>query len=131
MSGRNVPNYRVLTARFQSSRQWDRTLETAREWLSVEPENVDAHKAAGEALVLLDREAEAEAHLSRVLAARPDDDDAHRLMSFVHFSAGRFKAADESIRKALSLNPTQPDNWYRLARMCLIQGDDRAAWPPF
>jgi len=127
MSGRNVPNYRILTARFQSSRQWDRTLETAHEWLSVEPENVDAHKAAGEALVYLDRETEAEAHLGRVLAARPDDDDAYRLMSFVHFSAGRFKAADESIQKALSLNPTQPDNWYRLARMCLIQGDEKAA----
>ena len=69
MSGRNVPNYRVLTARFASSSQWERTLETAREWLSVEPENTEAHMAAGQALVYLDRHSEAERHIAMVLAA--------------------------------------------------------------
>jgi tetratricopeptide (TPR) repeat protein len=127
MSGRNVPNYRILTARFASSGQWDRTLETAREWLSVEPENIEAHRAAGEALVFLDRKAEGEPHIRRVLAARPGLDEAHRLMSLIHFKAGRFKAADESVRKAISLNPRSASNWYQLGRMCYLQGDYAAA----
>ena len=78
MSGRNVPNYRILIERFNSSRQWERTLETAREWLSVEPENSEAHMAAGQALVYLDRHSEAERHIAIVLATQPDNDIAHR-----------------------------------------------------
>jgi tetratricopeptide (TPR) repeat protein len=127
MSGRNAPNYATLTARFASSRQWDRTLETAREWLSVEPENIDAHKAAGAALVFLDRKPEAEPHMNRVLAARPDMDETHRLLSLIHFKAERFKEADESIQEAISLNPEEALNWYQLARMCYLQGDHKAA----
>jgi len=123
MSGQNVPNYRILVARFTSSGQWDRALETAREWLSVEPENKDAHMATGQALVGLNRHAEAESHIGHVLAARPDDDTAHRLMSSIHFSLKRFKAADESIRKAISLDPTDAFHWYHLALMCYRQGD--------
>ena len=102
----NVPNYRTLIARYTSSGQWERTLETAREWLAVEPENTEAHMAAGEALVILNRHKEAERHMAHVLAAQPDNDTAHRHMSDIHFKAGRFKAADESIRKALALDPT-------------------------
>ena len=113
----------MLTARFASSRRWDRTLETAREWLSVEPENIDARKAAGQALVFLDKKTEAEPHMNRVLAARPDLDQAHRLMSLIHFKVGRFKEADESIREAIALNPEEALNWYQLARMCYLQGD--------
>jgi Flp pilus assembly protein TadD len=127
MSGQNAPNYPILIARFTSSGQWDRVLETAREWLSVEPENTAAHMAAGKALVVLERPAEAERHIGRVLAATPDSDIAHRLMSAIHFSAGRFKAADESVRKAISLDPTDAFHWYHLALMCYRQGDRASA----
>jgi len=127
MSGQNAPNYRILVARYTSSGQWDRSLETAREWLSVEPENIEAHLAAGQALVVLSRHAEAESHIAQVLAARPDYDMCHRLMSDIHFSAGRYKSADESVRKAISLNPTEAFHWYHLARMCYRQGDRASA----
>src|SRR5262249_23634026 len=88
---------------------------------------IEAHKAAGEALVFLDRKAEAEPHIGRVLEARPGLDEAHRLMTLIHFKAGRFKAADESIRKAISLNPRSASNWYQLGRMCYLQGAYAAA----
>jgi Flp pilus assembly protein TadD len=123
----NVPNYRTLIARYTSSGQWERTLETAREWLAVEPENTEAHMAAGEALVILNRHKEAERHMAHVLAAQPDNDTAHRHMSDIHFKAGRFKAADESIRKALALDPTDAVHWYHLALMCFRQGDRASA----
>jgi Tfp pilus assembly protein PilF len=48
-------------------------------------------------------------------------------MSLIHFKAGRFKAADESVRKAISLNPRSASNWYQLGRMCYLQGDYAAA----
>ena len=56
----NTPNYAILLSRFSSSGQWDRVLDTAREWLSLNPENIPAHLAAGQALNNLDRHAEAE-----------------------------------------------------------------------
>jgi len=123
MEERNVPNSRILTARFMASRQWDRGLEAAREWLSVEPENVEAHRATGEALIMLDREAEAERHIGQVLAARPNDDAAHRWMSYVHSKAMRLKAAEESLQKAISLNPRDPFHWFDLALLCQAQDD--------
>jgi Flp pilus assembly protein TadD len=127
MSGQNAPNYRILAARYTSSGQWERALETAVEWLSAEPENIEAHLAAGQALVVLNRHAEAESHMAQVIAARPDSDICHRLMSAIHFSAGRYKAADESVRKAISLNPTDAFHWYHLALMCYRQGDRASA----
>ena len=45
------PNYGMLISRFEESRQWDRALETAREWLSREPRGGRAHLAAGRAPV--------------------------------------------------------------------------------
>jgi Flp pilus assembly protein TadD len=127
MAGPNIPNYRILIDRFNSSRQWDRTLDTAQEWLSVEPENSTAHMAAGQALVYLDRHSEAERHIAHVLAAQPDNDIAHRNMSAIHFAAGRHKAADESVRKAISLDTTNAYHWYHLAWMCYRLGDRASA----
>jgi tetratricopeptide (TPR) repeat protein len=116
-------DYPVLTHRFLSSRQWDRALATSLEWLAKDPESLRAHRVAGQSLINLDRESEAQKHLERVLAGNPEDDFAHRLMSMVHFEQGRFKAADESIRKALSLDPEDAYHWYQLARMSYNQGD--------
>src|SRR5215813_4796359 len=127
MSERNVPNYKNLISRFVSSGQWESTLETARQWLSVEPENINAHYAAGRTLVTLNRYVEAEPHVTRVLAESPDHIDAHRLMAVIHSTAGRFKAADESIQKAISLDPTEGGSWYELARMCYSHGNQASA----
>jgi Flp pilus assembly protein TadD len=117
------PDYGILTNRFLSSKQWDRALATAFEWLGKEPENLQAHLVAAQSLINLDREAEAPTHLARVLAGNPENDFAHRLLSIVHFEGGRFKEADESIRKAISLDPNDEYHWHHLARMSYNQGD--------
>jgi Flp pilus assembly protein TadD len=109
-------------------------LHTARQWLEVEPENIEAHRAVGESLIILDREAEAERHIRHVLAARPNDDVAHRWMSYVHSKAfalgaggARLKAAEESLQKAISLNPQDPFHWFGLALLCQAQYDFTSA----
>src|SRR5438045_3451059 len=94
--GDNTTKYMTLLYRFTSSGQWDRALDTAREWLAADPESSRAHIVAGQALVSLDRHAEAEPHVQCALARDPDNDFAHRLMSIIHFRLQRFKAADEA-----------------------------------
>jgi Flp pilus assembly protein TadD len=119
----SAPNFSLLVSRFLESKQWPRALETAGEWLAAEPESVQAHRAAAQALINLQRPAEAERHLARVLASAPGDAFAHRLMSMVHFAGGRFQAADEAIRKAIELQPNDALHWYQVSHMSFQQGD--------
>jgi len=123
----NAPNYRMLLSRFSGSGQWERALETAREWLAVDPENARAHMAAGQALLNLKRYAEADPHLRRALAGEPNNSAAHRFMSIAHFHANRFKEADEEVQTAISLSPEDHYNWYHLAWMFYRQGDKASA----
>jgi len=116
-------NFGILAQRFMSAGQWDRSLATASEWLSQEPENLRAHRVAAQSLINLERTEEAEKHLEKVLAGNPNDGFAHRLMAMVYFKAGKFRLADESIHKAISLNPTDAYHWHQLAHMSYRQGD--------
>src|ERR1700744_4435851 len=99
----NAPNFRLLISRFTASGQWERALDTAREWIAADPENSRAHLAAGPALLNLKRYPEADSHLRRALASEPGNAVAHRFMSIAHFHLNRFKEADEEIQKAISL----------------------------
>jgi Flp pilus assembly protein TadD len=123
----NAPDYRMLLLRFTTSGQWDRALETARDWLAVDPENARAHLAAGQSLLNLKRQAEATPHLQRALAGEPGNSAAHRFISIAYFYAGRFKEADEAIQKAISLSPNDHYNWYHLAWMFYRHGDKKSA----
>jgi len=102
------PDYGILTLRLTSSGQWDRSLTTALEWLSKEPENLRGHRVAAQSLINLERTAEAKKHVQTVLAGNPNDDFAHRLMAMVEYKAGNFRAADQSIRKAMLLMRIAP-----------------------
>jgi Flp pilus assembly protein TadD len=106
-----------------SAGQWDRSLATAQEWLSQDPENLRAHRVAAQSLINLGRPEDAEKHVEKVLAGNPNDDFAHRLMAMVYFQAGKFRLADESIHKAISLNPMDGNHWHQLAHMSYRQGD--------
>jgi Flp pilus assembly protein TadD len=106
-----------------SAGQWDRSLATAQEWLSKDPENLRAHRVAAQSLINLERTEEAGQHVEKVLAGNPNDGFAHRLMAIIYFKAGKFRSADESIHKAISLNPTDANHWHQLAHMSYRQGD--------
>jgi tetratricopeptide (TPR) repeat protein len=125
--GMNAPDYRMLIMRFMDSGQWDRALESAREWLSVDPHNSRAHLTAGQALLNLKRYAEAEPHLRAVLASEPNSGTAHRFLSLSLFNTKRFKEADEAMQRAISLAPHDHYNWYNLAWMFYRQGDFASA----
>ncbi len=118
-----TPNYGILTQRFMSSGQWDRALATSMEWLGKEPENLRAHRIAAQSLINLRRAPEAQPHLERVLAGNPRDDFGHRLMCMIHVEQKRFKAADESIRQAIALNPYDAYHWHQSALLSYRLGD--------
>lgn len=123
----NAPDYAMLLSRFSSSGQWDHVLDTAREWLSINPENPSAHFAAGQALINLHRHAEAEPHIQRVLIASPQNSLAHHYLSVIHFDQKRYDQANESIHQAISLRPNDAMHWYQLAWMFYRHGDAASA----
>ena len=117
------PDRGVLIDRLMESRQWDRVLQAALDWLAEEPEEPAAHFAAGHALVSLDRPAEALPHLEQVVARLPWHGTAHRLLATAHFDLGNHRQADRSIVEAIRLEPDDFRPWYELARMCHEQHD--------
>ena len=119
----NPPDRGVLIDRLMESRQWDRVLQAALDWLAEESEEPAAHFAAGNALVSLDRPAEALPHLEQVVARLPWHGTAHRLLATAHFDLGNHRQADRSIVEAIRLGPDDFRPWYELARMCHEQHD--------
>jgi tetratricopeptide (TPR) repeat protein len=116
------PQFGMMLRRLVDSRQWERALEVARDWLGQDPESVDAHLAAGQALVNLKQYAAANVHLAKALAARPNNTFALRLASIASFHEGKMARADELIRRAIELQPNDAMHWYHLAWMRFRQG---------
>lgn len=109
--------YATLLNRLVASRDWARALDTARAWLSEDPQSLQAHLSAGQALVSLERYDQALPHLTRALEGAPNHAFTHRLLSIVSFHQGKFKAADEHIGRAIELQPNDATHWYHLAWM--------------
>jgi tetratricopeptide (TPR) repeat protein len=111
-----------MLQRLLGSRQWERALDLARDWLSQDPESAEAHLAAGQALVNLGRYAEAQTHLKKVLAARPDYGFALRLASIACCNQKQYDEADRYISRAIELQPNDAIHWYQLALIRYRQG---------
>jgi tetratricopeptide (TPR) repeat protein len=125
--GNPAQQFGILLRRLIDGRQWDRALEVAREWLSQDPENAEAHLAAGQALVNLGKYAPAQVHMAKVLAARPNHVFALRLASIASANQQKMAEADEYIRRAIELHPNDAMNWYQLALMRYRQGSLKVA----
>jgi tetratricopeptide (TPR) repeat protein len=117
----------ILILRLTASHQWERLLETAREWLAERPGHGRAHLYAAQALVNLDRKGEAAPHLTEALARIPNNAFAHRMMSIVQFDLKNYRAADQAIQEAIALEPEEAMNWYQLALMFYKQHDLKRA----
>ena len=114
--------YATLLNRLIGSRDWARALDTARAWLAEDPVCAQAHVSAGQALVNLERHAEALPHLTKALEASPDHAFAHRLASSAYFHRKDFARADEHIQRAIALQPDEATHWYHLAWMRYMNG---------
>jgi tetratricopeptide (TPR) repeat protein len=122
MPGTPAQQYQMMLQRFIGSRQWDRALEVARDWLAQEPDNTEAHLAAGQALVNMKQFAAAQRHIEKVIAARPNMSFAFRLASIASQNLHKANEAEEYIQRAIELSPMDAMNWYQLALMRYRQG---------
>ncbi len=116
-------DHEMLIVRLTESRQWDRLLQAARDWLGDDAEAYAAQFAAGNALIQLDQPKEALPHLEQVIVHQPSHVCTHRLLATAHFDLGNHQQADRSILEAIRLGPNDFSNWYELARMCHLQHD--------
>lgn len=122
----STTHYLTLVNRFIGSRQWDRVLETAKEWIGKNPENAQAQRATAQALVNLGRHAEAEPFIMTTLRLRPEDDFALYIASLINFKLKRFSVAEDMIQKAIEIKPRNSSHWQHLAWMCYSQGDPKS-----
>lgn len=127
MPGNPAQQFGTILRRLTESRQWDRALEVARDWLSQDPENIEAHLGAAQSLINLKQYAAAQTHLGKVLAARPNYAFVFRLASIAAFHLNKTDKADEYIRRAIELQPNDAMNWYHMALMRYRQGLPEAA----
>ena len=109
--------YSILLSRLTASKQWDRALITAREWLAEDPEATTPHRAAAQTFINLHQYKSASPHLEKVLSVHPNDGFACRLASIANFHQGRYNRADECIQRAIRLQPGEAMHWYHLAWM--------------
>ena len=77
------------------------------------------------ALMLEDRDAEAEAELREVLLRTPDSHDALWGLGRLLLQAGRFAEAEARLERAASLNPRNAGAWYDLVRTRRMTDADR------
>jgi len=112
----------TMLGRLLASRQWDRALDVSRQWLSLDPENPDPHLAAAQALINLAKYSDAETHILKVLAVRPNNSFALRLASIACQHQDKSQKADDYIQRAIELQPNDAMNWYQLALMRYRKG---------
>ena len=120
--GNPSQRYATLLSRLIGSKDWPRALNTAREWLAEDPVSAQAHLSAGQALINLERHAEALPHLRKTLEVNPNHAFAHRLASSSYFHSKDFRQADEHIQQAIALQPNEATHWYQLAWMRYMHG---------
>jgi len=122
MPGNPAQRFQMMLQRFIGSRQWDRALEVAKDWLAQDPQSTDAHLAAGQALINMKQFAAAQKHIEKVIAARPNLAFAFRLAAIASQNLQKTNEAEEYIQRAIELSPLDAMNWYQLALMRYRQG---------
>lgn len=127
MPGSPAQQFQILLQRLTGSKQWDRALDVARDWLAQEPDNAHPHLAAAQALVNLKRYPEAETHVAKVVAAWPNSSFAFRLGSVACLGQEKMEKSNEHIQRAIELAPNDAMNWYQLALIRYRQGSPDTA----
>jgi spermidine synthase len=101
------------------------------EALRANPDNVEANRVLGDALLSLGRLEEAEARYAKVLAMREDDALAHRGLAFALHRLGRIPAAIAQYRTAIALGCDEAEVHNNLGAALGQQGDLAAALAQF
>jgi spermidine synthase len=99
--------------------------------LEANPDNAEANRVLGDALLNLGRPAEAEARFRKAATMRPSDALARRGMGFALHRQGRIAEAIPEYRAALELGNDDPEIHNNLGAALGAEGDLGAALPHF
>lgn len=92
--------------------KWEAALKAAEQGLELEPEDVNLINIRTQALVKLNRKAEAAATIDYALYQAPEDSYSHANKGWVAIEQGNYKSAFDHFRESLRLDP---DNNYARA----------------
>jgi tetratricopeptide (TPR) repeat protein len=107
--------------------QWERMEMLGRELLVPAPSDADLLNAVGVAVFQLDRRDEARRFFEEAMVNEPDHAPSHSMMGWYWARKKKFKLAEECVRRALAINPSDDDYWVQLGRIMYIQHNYRAA----
>ena len=99
--------------------------------LEANPDNREANRVLGDALLNLGRPVEAEVRFRKILAMRADDGLAHRGMAFALHRQGRIAEAIPEYRTALELGAGDAEVHNNLGAALGAEGNLEAALPHF
>lgn len=97
--------------------RWPAALENAERGLHLEPENAVCLNARAMSLLMLGRREEAGASAGHLLAANPDDAQAHLMQGLHLLHKQEYDLALESLREALRLDPDS-----EIAKAAVVEG---------
>ncbi len=95
--------------------------------LDFDPDYPEAWRLLGEALMKMDRGAEAVDPLRRAIAAEPDSAPLYAMLGAACASAGEREAAARAFQRALEIRPEEPETLRQFADLLIREGEtDRA-----
>jgi tetratricopeptide (TPR) repeat protein len=110
LDDRLIPGYELL-----SLEKFSEAETFFREYLSVDPNNLNAHLALGDALMLQEKVAEAEVAYRRAVEIEPDDPEFQTLLAESLIEQGKWDEAEQCYRNAIRLEPDNPAHYADLA----------------
>ena len=103
----NDPDFFLLLAHIEFYEEnWKKALDAAEQGLELDAENVNLINLRTQALVKLNRKAEAAATIDYALHHAPEDSYSHANKGWVAIEQNQYEQAFEHFREALRLNPT-------------------------
>lgn len=97
--------FAVLASLHLQRKRWREAVQAADQGLRYDPDDVDCTNIRAVALRNLGDAAGADRTVAKLLQQAPEDATAHANQGWAHLSSGRHKAAMESFREALRLEP--------------------------
>jgi tetratricopeptide (TPR) repeat protein len=106
-------NYNLGIA-YLEAEQYEAAINRFDQVLILEPENIDVYYRRSTANQALGNVGDAIIDLSMYIENMADDDKLYSMRGDLYFEAERFHEATEDYKRAVELNPNQPEYWFNL-----------------
>lgn len=98
-----------------------------RELLVSSPNDADLLSAVGLAIFQQERREEAKGYFMQAIVNDPDHADSHSRLGWYWLRKKKYAKAEDSVRRAISIEASDDYYWIQLGRIMLVQGNTRAS----